>query len=198
MSALRFDLITKNHQLERQYSMQIVKFVKSKRQARQKKHPAQISRFVRLINQKTAMNKLLLLTLITFLFSCSSKNIANTSETLNADNRPFELVGISNDDTYGYSAENPIQVGGVDRDEGPLNERKYLDMLAGPNGEKISYVRARSCCPIKSDNDPFGFGSVMLDEYHVTWEGTEDAVSIYINMYDYGVMEAPVGFTLRK
>lgn len=38
----------------------------------------------------------------------------------------------------------------------------------------------------------------MLDNYRVTWEGSKDTVSIYINMYDYSELKAPVGFTIKK
>ncbi|ULC59337.1 2-dehydro-3-deoxyphosphooctonate aldolase [Flaviramulus sp. BrNp1-15] len=96
------------------------------------------------------------------------------------------------------SPKNPVEVGGYKDSEGPRNERRFLNALAGPNGEKISYYRAGSCCPVKSDNDPFGFGSVMLDNYRVTWENSKDTVSIYINMYDSGKLKAPIGFTIKK
>lgn len=41
-------------------------------------------------------------------------------------------------------------------------------------------------------------GMAMLDNYRVTWEGSTDTVSVYINMYDYGELKAPVGFTIKK
>ena len=85
-----------------------------------------------------------------------------------------------------------------DKNEVPLSERRFLNALAGPNGEEISYFRAGSCCAIKSKNDPFGFGEVLLDNYRVTWKGAKDTISIYINMYDYGTLKAPVGFTIKK
>lgn len=48
---------------------------------------------------------------------------------------------------------------------------------------------------MKSKN---GFmGSALLDRYRVTWENTLDTVSIYMNMYDYGELKAPVGFTIK-
>ena len=114
------------------------------------------------------------------------------------DDRTFELTEISTDPTYGFSEKNPVQVGGVDKMEGPLNEIRYLNALAGPNGEDVYYYRLGSCCPIKSKNDPFGAGVVMLDNYRVTWEGAKDTVSIFINMYDYGELKAPVGFTIKE
>lgn len=135
--------------------------------------------------------------LVTLFISCSTvqKQAVNRKLTSNIK---FELTEISTDPTYGLSKNNPVQVGGVDKSEGPLNERRYLNALAGPNGEEVSYFRGGSCCPVKSKNDPFGLGSVMLDNYRVTYKGSKDTVSIYINMYDYGTLKAPVGFTINK
>ena len=129
-------------------------------------------------------------------FCCSSFGQAKAPKL--KDNKTFELTEISTDPTYGLSQKNPVQVGGVDKSEGPINERRFLNALAGPNGEEVSYRRAGSCCPTESKNDPFGFGSVMLDNYRVTWKGSKDTVSIYMNMYDYGSLKAPVGFTIKK
>ncbi|NHM02595.1 2-dehydro-3-deoxyphosphooctonate aldolase [Flavobacterium difficile] len=142
------------------------------------------------------MNKYISLTSLVLMFSCATSNqIVNTNLK---DNMTFELLEISNDPTYGYSEKNPIQVGGVDKQTGPLNERRFLNALAGPNGEEVVYYRSGSCCPIKSKNDPFGLGQVMLDNYRVTWKGSKDTVSIYFNMYDYGSLKAPKGFTVNK
>lgn len=142
------------------------------------------------------MNKYIYLTFLILVLSCStSKQITQTNLK---DNQRFELLEISNDSTYGYSEKNPIQVGGVDKQSGPLNERRFLNALAGPNGEEVIYYMSGSCCPIKSKNDPMGFGQVMLDNYQVTYKGSNDTVSIYINMYDYGTLKAPKGFTIKK
>lgn len=140
------------------------------------------------------MNKFIFIA-ITFLFiACSASK--KTVKTALRDNQTFLITGVSTDPTYGLSEKSPVEVGGVDKSEGPLNERRFLNALAGPNGERISYFRAGSCCPVKSKN---GFmGMAMLDNYRVTWTGSKDTVSIYINMYDYGELKAPVGFTIRK
>ncbi|HLW31912.1 MAG TPA: hypothetical protein VKX40_06600 [Aequorivita sp.] len=142
------------------------------------------------------MKNLLYIGILTLIFSCSSTKPAFKANLKN--NQTFEITEISTDPKYGLSEKNPVQVGGVDKQEGPLNERRFLNALAGPNGEEVSYFRAGSCCPIKSKNDPFGLGSVMLDNYRVTWKGAKDTISIYINMYDYGTLKAPVGFTIKK
>lgn len=142
------------------------------------------------------MNKSIYVTLMLIMLSCSTSK--QQFQTNLRDNQTFELLEISNDPTYGFSNKNPIQVGGVDKKSGPLNEIRFLNALAGPNGEEVTYFRSGSCCPIKSKNDPYGFGHVMLDNYKVTYEGSNDTVSIYINMYDYGILKAPKGFTIKK
>lgn len=146
------------------------------------------------------MNKqILIFGILLFLLSCSSTKQTSKNKTqVLIDSETFLITEISSDKTYGLSPKNPVEVGGAKNSEGPRNERRFLNALAGPNGEKISYYRAGSCCPIKSNNDPFGFGSVMLDNYRVTWENSKDTVSIYINMYDSSKLKAPSGFTIKK
>lgn len=140
------------------------------------------------------MKPFFLLAITAVLFSCSTAK--GPVKTALLDNQTFLLTEISKDPTYGLSAKNPVEVGGAARSEGPLNERRYLNALTGPNGERVTYYRAGSCCPVKSKN---GFmGMAMLDNYRVTWEGSKDTVSIYINMYDSGVLKAPVGFKMVK
>jgi hypothetical protein len=83
---------------------------------------------------------------------------------------------------YGYSQENPIQVGG-DWLDGPPRERAYLDNLRGPGGEALAYTRLRSV-PV---------GETILDEYKLT--GLGPPVVLYLDMYKYHEPLAPVGFT---
>ena len=111
------------------------------------------------------------------------------------DSQTFLLTKITTDPTYGFSDSNPIKVGGIKSNQGPLNERRFLNTLAGPNGERISYFRAGSCCPTPSKN---GFmGKALLDIYRVSYEGSKDTVLLYINMNDYDKLMAPKGFTIK-
>ena len=112
------------------------------------------------------------------------------------DQGTFALPAVSTDKTYGYDQSNPIKVGGAKESNGPLNERRFLNALLGPNGETVTYVRKGSCCAFKSPNGFNGVG--LLDRYEVTYDGLETAVILFINMYDYGELKAPVGFTYRK
>ncbi|MCY0978456.1 2-dehydro-3-deoxyphosphooctonate aldolase [Chryseobacterium wangxinyae] len=130
------------------------------------------------------MKKLLFIPLL--LFALSSCGTANTSSN--------KILESSKDSTYGFTEKNPIKVGGIG--SGPHNERNYLNSLTGPNGEKVSYERRGSCCEFKSHNSPFGMG--LLDKYAVTYEGKNDTVTVYLNMYDKAQTMAPLGFKINK
>lgn len=91
---------------------------------------------------------------------------------------------ISTDTTYGYSKENAIRVGdGGNFLGGPARERAYLDHLRGPNGEPLSYQR----------NGSLNFEDTILDEYVIHGLGTP--VTLYIDIYKFEELKAPVGFT---
>lgn len=156
------------------------------------------------------MRKIVFIFLMTgFVIACGSKKstVAKTTSIKKAtdknykqtlkDQYTFVVNEIATDTTYGYSPKNAVEVGGVKDGEGPINERRYLNALTGPNGEVVSYYRAGSCCAVKSNNSPYG-EFALLDNYRVTWEGSKDTVSIYINMYDSSPLKAPKGFGLRK
>ncbi len=91
---------------------------------------------------------------------------------------------ISADPTYGYTEQNPIQVGGGVFD-GPSRERAYLDNLLGPNGETLSYERQGS---LPTD-------TTILDIYTITGSGINE--TLYLDEYNYSEPQAPVGFTCK-
>jgi hypothetical protein len=153
-----------------------------------------------------------LLIIITFTVACGTKKPASNTIAKEAtikkakkknfkqilfDRYTFVIKEVSTDETYGYTPENAVEVGGVKDSEGPLNERRYLNALTGPNGQEISYFRAGSCCPVPSEN-AYISGRAILDNYRVTWEGSKDTVSIYINMYDSSPLKAPKGLSLKN
>jgi len=109
-------------------------------------------------------------------------------------NGPITISKVTTDESYG-SEKNPILVGGVADSQGPYNERAYLDLLAGPEGQKISYNRVKSCCSFDTERGFMGKG--LLDVYEITYEGQKGPIFLYLNMYDYQTLYAPVGFTIR-
>lgn len=132
---------------------------------------------------------------LTLACASTSSVSKNHKQTL-LDNNAFVITELATDRSYGLSEKNPVKVGGVSDSSGPLNERRFLNALTGPNGEKIYYFRSGSCCPSKSKNGILGMA--MLDNYRVSYEGSKDTVSIYINMYDSSPLKAPYGFGIKK
>ncbi|WPR70935.1 2-dehydro-3-deoxyphosphooctonate aldolase [Flavobacterium sp. NG2] len=139
--------------------------------------------------------------------SCSSKKTITTEDKGTGDTRTktvelidhstYLLTEQSDDKTYGYNQSNPIKVGGVKTQEGPLNERRFLNALFGPSDKKMTYFRAGSCCPFKTPNG-FINNSGMLDRYRLTEIGTKDTIDIYINMYDTGDLKIPFGLKAKE
>ncbi|MBF9238874.1 hypothetical protein I2I05_15835 [Hymenobacter sp. BT683] len=114
---------------------------------------------------------------------------ANASSTV----LPFVVRGVSEDATYGYTAENPVRVGGG-RTAGARNQQRYLNALKGPNGQDVTYARQASCCAFKTRRGAVD-NTALLDVYQVTWAGKATPVTLYINMYRGGRLLAPQGFT---
>lgn len=149
---------------------------------------------------------LFIITVLFLLNSCFTQNYVppnraetteeqdnNTQQAL-LDNNTFQLSGVSTDATYGYTEHNAIKVGG--KRQGPLNERRFLNALLGPQGQKITYKRTGSCCPFKTPNANAGSG--LLDVFEITYEGLENPIKLYINMYDYAPLKAPKGFSYAR
>jgi hypothetical protein len=90
---------------------------------------------------------------------------------------------------YGYTPEDPIKVGG-----GPRGEHEYLQWLRGPEGQRLRYKRLGSCCGFKDSSLPMGGG--LLDMYEVTYDGLENPVRLYLDMYRREDPRAPAGFRL--
>jgi hypothetical protein len=112
------------------------------------------------------------------------------------DQRSYRITETTEDKTYGYDKANPVKVGGIKEASGPMNERRYLNGLAGPRGEELEYYRDGSCCGFKTSNSGMGYG--MLDIYMVYWKGSKDTLRLFINMYDEGDLKVPVGLTAKK
>ncbi|HEX2211382.1 MAG TPA: hypothetical protein VHG93_27100 [Longimicrobium sp.] len=94
-------------------------------------------------------------------------------------------------DAYGYGRRNPIQVGGGQQN-GAANQRRWLDELRGPAGERVRYRRLGSCCEYRSRN-----GRGVLDAYEVTYDGLARPAVLYMDMYaePRTVPAPPDGFT---
>lgn len=98
---------------------------------------------------------------------------------------------------YGLNPYQPVMVGGLsqERNEGVARILRYLVRLRGPEGQPITYERIGSCCSFKTPNPVYG-NRGRLDMYEVTFEGLEDPVVVYFNVYDEAPLQVVAGLTM--
>jgi len=134
--------------------------------------------------------------------SCGStksnlKNVDDDAPTPRlADNNTFVITEYSKDKKYGYNKDYPINIFYGDTRNETINQQRFLNALAGPNGEKITYTKMESCCPFPTKRSEMGAG--LLDVYQLRWEGQRNPVTLYLNIYEKAVLMVPVGLTLKK
>lgn len=91
---------------------------------------------------------------------------------------------------YGYSAEDPIRVGG-----GAEGAHQYLAMLRGPEGQPLRYTRKGSVGGFKSEGASLEGG--LLELYEVTHDGLERPVVLFLDLRVREAPRAPDGFRLE-
>lgn len=140
---------------------------------------------------------------IVFMFpSCISikntiQNIDNNAPSLVLlSNNTFEIKAYSNDMRYGYNPDYPVNIYYASALDENINQPRFLNALAGPNGEVIKYRKLQSCCPFPSKNAASGAG--LLDVYELSWLGLKKPIKIYINIYEKGFVMVPKGLSVRK
>ena len=98
---------------------------------------------------------------------------------------PAPACAVSEDASYGYAKENPVQVGGSPM-YGAARQRRYLDSLRGPDGQRVEYKRTGS---LPASPGP------MLDRYELKYEGVAEPIVLFLDWYHYTPPKAPRGFT---
>jgi hypothetical protein len=149
------------------------------------------------------MKKIALFILISILAtSCVStkstlKNVDdNAPDLVLKQNNTFAITLFSKDKKYGYDPDYPINIFFQNTRNETLNETRFLNALAGPNGEKITYVRLETCCPFPTKRSDMGAG--FLNVYELKWEGQKKSVRLYLNVYEKGILMVPMGLSLKK
>ena len=89
------------------------------------------------------------------------------------------------DDQYGYVRTRAIQVGGSPM-YGAARQRRYLDVLVGPERQPVTYRRRGQ------DRAPDG---TILDAYEVTHAGLEKPIILFLDWYHYTPPRLPRGFS---
>ncbi|KIA98400.1 MULTISPECIES: hypothetical protein [unclassified Flavobacterium] len=148
--------------------------------------------------KKIALFIILLITATSCVSTKSTlKNVDDNAPnlTLSKDNT-FIITEYSKDKKYGYDKDYPVNIFYRTSKDEVINQQRFLNALAGPNGEKITYTKLESCCPFPSKRSDMGAG--FLDVYELKWEGQKKPINLYLNIYEKGVLMVPLGLTLKK
>ncbi|MET0759753.1 MAG: 2-dehydro-3-deoxyphosphooctonate aldolase [Flavobacterium sp.] len=144
----------------------------------------------------------LLILILTIFSSCVStkstlKNVDDNAPIpkLTSDNI-FVITEYSKDPKYGYDPDYPINIFFRNTKDDAINQQRFLNALAGPNGESLVFKKLESCCPFPTKRSEMGAG--FLDVYEVTWAGQNKPVKLYMNIYEKSVLMVPIGFSLKK
>jgi hypothetical protein len=142
-----------------------------------------------------------ILSISILLISCVStrstlKNVDDSAPDLvvNEDNT-FVIREFSTDKKYGYDKDYPINIF-YKTSATDANQERFLNALAGPKGEKITYTKLESCCPFPTKRSDMGAG--FLDVYELKWEGQTNPIILYINIYEKGIVKVPLGLRLKN
>ncbi len=144
----------------------------------------------------------LLIVLLISVSSCVStkstlKNVDdNAPDLVLTKNNTFSITQFAKDKKYGYDPDYPVNIFFQNTNNEALNEVRFLNALAGPNGEKITFHRLETCCPFPTKRSNMGAG--FLNVYELTWEGQKKPVKLYLNIYEKGILMVPMGLRLKQ
>jgi hypothetical protein len=125
------------------------------------------------------------------------KNVDDSAPVLTlSQNNTFIITEYSKDKKYGYDQDYPINIFYRNTKDDSINQQRFLNALAGPKGEKITYTKLESCCPFPSKRTELGAG--FLDVYELKWDGQKKPILLYLNIYEKGILMVPVGLSLKK
>ncbi len=114
---------------------------------------------------------------------------------LSKDNT-FIITDYSKDKKYGYNKDYPINIFYQNTRNDTINQQRFLNALAGPKGEKLTYKKLESCCPFPTKRSEMGAG--FLDVYEISWDGLKKPITLYFNIYEKGILSVPLGLSLKN
>lgn len=124
------------------------------------------------------------------------KNVDDSAPDLVINNNnTFDIKLFSTDKKYGYDKDYPINIF-YQTSKSDINQERFLNALAGPKGEKITYTKLESCCPFPTKRSDMGAG--FLDVYELKWEGQKKPIILYLNIYEKGILMVPMGLRLKN
>lgn len=147
------------------------------------------------------IRKLLMVGVVLLMLSCGStqmtiKNIDDNAPVPQLKGDAFVITEYATDARYGFDPEYPINCFFKNTRNDEINQKRFLNALSGPKGEKIFYKKMESCCPFPTKHSEMGAG--FLDVYEITYVGLPKPIRLYFNIYEKGQLMVPVGLELKK
>jgi hypothetical protein len=144
---------------------------------------------------------LFIVLLITFSSGVSTKSTLknvddNAPDLVLKKDNTFVITQFAKDKKYGYDPDYPVNLFFQNTNSETLNENRFLNALAGPSGEKITYTKLETCCPFPTKRSNMGAG--FLNVYELTWEGQKKPIKLYLNIYEKGILMVPMGLRLKQ
>lgn len=146
------------------------------------------------------------ITLFIILLITASSCVSTKSTLKNVDdNAPdlvlkrdntFVITQFAKDKKYGYDPDYPVNLFFQNTNSETLNESRFLNALAGPSGEKITFTKLETCCPFPTKRSNMGAG--FLNVYELKWDGQKKPVKLYLNIYEKGILMVPMGLRLKQ
>lgn len=149
--------------------------------------------------------KKILLGILVLLINASCISTRNTIKNiddsipgpeLNETYNSFIITKMATNKKYAYHQDYPVNVGFTSLEDGVKNQIRFLNALAGPKGEKITYKLVDTCCPFPTKKSNMGAG--MIDIFEITWEGNSTPLRVYVNKFEKGELMIPLGLSIRK
>jgi len=120
----------------------------------------------------------------------------NAPDLILKKDNTFSITQFAKDKKYGYDPDYPVNLFFQNTNSETLNESRFLNALAGPSGEKITYTRLETCCPFPTKRSNMGAG--FLNVYELKWEGQKKPIKLYLNIYEKGILMVPMGLRLKQ
>lgn len=120
----------------------------------------------------------------------------NAPDLILKKDNTFSITQFAKDKKYGYDPDYPVNIFFQNTNSETLNESRFLNALAGPSGEKITYTRLETCCPFPTKRSNMGAG--FLNVYELKWEGQKKPIKLYLNIYEKGILMVPMGLRLKQ
>ncbi len=124
------------------------------------------------------------------------KNIDNSAVRPSVKDKAYVITEYATDSKYGYDMDFPINMGYIHERQEDINIQYFFNGLEGPKGQKISYKKVDTCCPFPTKNSLMGAGTIGI--YEITFEGSKEKITLYINIYEKGKILCPKGFSIKK